>query len=99
MKRGPYYGGRIHVVSAKCSTCVFRAGNLMRLHDGRLADLVEHNRKHDTALQCHKTLDYTPDAYPPAVCRGYYDAYMPEITPLRMAAMLDLITFDVWETP
>jgi hypothetical protein len=71
----------------------------MHLQNGRLADLVETNRKRDTALQCHKTLDYTPYARSPAVCRGYYDAYMPEITPLRMAAMLDLITFDVWETP
>lgn len=95
MKPGPYRGGRIHVLAQRCSTCVFRPGNLMYLEPGRLADLIEQNRSRDTALTCHQTLvnnaDYDAD---PAVCRGYFDAYQHDITPLRMAVTMNLIEED-----
>ena len=89
-RKPPFRDGRVHVKASKCSDCVFRPGNLMRLNPGRLADLVEQNRKRDTAFACHQTT-YGQDDNGEAVCRGYFDAYATEITPLRMAVALDLI--------
>lgn len=90
--KGPYRDGAVHVLSERCSTCVFRPGNLMSLQPGRLADLVEQNRSRDTAFACHQTI-YRHDVEP-SVCRGYYDAYGDDITPLRLAAALEILAFD-----
>jgi hypothetical protein len=92
VKSGPYRDGRIHVLADRCATCVFRPGNLMRLEPGRLADLVESNRAADSALTCNSTL-YRDDVEP-AVCRGYFDAYGDDSTPLRLAVALDVVEFD-----
>lgn len=86
-REGPYYDGRVHVLRERCSTCVFRPGNLMRLGRGRLADLVESNVAGDSALTCHSTL-YRDDVEP-AVCRGFFDGYT--TTPLQLAERLGLI--------
>jgi hypothetical protein len=94
VKPGPYRDGTVHVLSERCSTCVFRPGNLMSLHEGRLADLVEANRAADSALTCHQTLPYSGTGAEPAVCRGYYDAYADDVTPLRFARILNLIIED-----
>lgn len=93
-KRGPYRGGRVHVLTEKCSTCVFRPGNLMSLAAGRLKDLADDNRRADTALTCHQTLPYNHYEAEPAICRGYFDAYAEEITPLRMAVAIGIIEQD-----
>lgn len=86
----PFRNNRVHVLSEQCETCVFRPGNLLDLRAGRLKDLSETNRRLDTALKCHATLwDEDTDQ---AICRGYFDAYWQEITPLRMAVALDVIT-------
>ena len=92
MQNGPYRDGKVHVLSDKCSTCVFRPGNLMSLQSGRFKDLVESNRKNDTALSCHKTL-YRDDVRP-AVCRGYYDTFKDRITPLLLAQAYQIIEED-----
>ena len=87
-----YRDGKVHVLTEQCSTCVFRPGNLMHLQSGRLKDLAESNRSADTALTCHQTLEYGGYDVPGnAICRGYFDAYADEITPLRMAVALDMI--------
>lgn len=83
---------RIHVLSERCSTCVFRPGNLMSLQPGRMKDLVESNRELDTAFACHQTI-YRPDV-DEAVCRGYFDAFGDEITPLMLGKAMDLIAED-----
>lgn len=64
--------GGVRLLSAQCSTCVFRPGNLMRLKPGRLKDLVESNRAAGSYLVCHATLR---DVHPrgEALCRGFYD--------------------------
>jgi hypothetical protein len=80
---------RVHVLSERCDTCVFRPGNLMSLNPGRMKDLVETNRERDTAFACHQTI-YRDDR-DQAICRGYYDAYGKEITPLRMATAFGII--------
>jgi len=82
----PYRDGRVHVLSERCTTCVFRPGNLMWLPPGRFKDLVQSNVKEDTAFACHQTLSDEQ-----AVCRGYFDAYKEKITPLRMAVAFDVI--------
>lgn len=48
----------------------------MRLHPGRLADIVAHNLAHGAALICHKTLPYgdSPEIGE-TVCRGWFDSY------------------------
>lgn len=67
---------RPRVLSERCSSCVFRPGNLMHLQPGRLADLTATNRERGTLLICHQTLDHDGDAdTAEAVCRGYWDAY------------------------
>lgn len=87
-----YRDGKVHVMSERCSTCVFRPGNKMHLPPGRFKQLVEVNRENDTAFACHQTLDYGGYDVPgAAVCRGYFDAYKDEITPLMMARALDVI--------
>lgn len=84
---GPYRDGKVHVLAERCSTCVFRPGNLMTLSDGRLRDLIDQNLKADAALTCHKTIGHDP-----AVCRGFFDAY--ETTPLRLAKAFRIIEED-----
>ena len=75
-----YRDGKLHVLSEKCSTCVFRAGDLMHLPPGTFKDKVEYNREHDTAFACHQTLSYGGYDVPGnAVCRGYFDAYGDEL--------------------
>lgn len=67
---------RPQLLADKCTNCIFRAGNLMHLRAGRLADVIAANRANGTALICHQTLRYGdhPEVGE-AVCRGYYDAY------------------------
>ena len=85
----------MHVLAERCSTCVFRPGNLMSLGAGRLKDLLDENLTADSALQCHQTLDYSKEQRPPAVCRGFYDhPRAVESFPLRLARSMDRIVFD-----
>ena len=89
-RKQPYSDDKIHVMESQCDTCVFKAGNLMRLEDGRLKDLVKQNLKRDAALICHKTI-YDEGYVQKAVCRGYFDAYSAEVTGLRMAIALEMV--------
>lgn len=94
MGRKSYRDGRIHVMADKCSTCVFRPGNLMRLAPGRLADLIETNLAADTAFACHQTI--YQEAVDEVICHGYHDSYGDCVTALRMARAMGLIQ---WVTP
>lgn len=73
------------VWAEKCSTCVFRSGNPMRLAPGRLAEIVEHNRAVGAALICHTTTH--GQAAREVVCRGWWDAY-PDTNSLRVVRRL-----------
>lgn len=66
------------VFSDMCSTCVFRPGNLMRLHPGRLKDIVDANVATGTLLICHNTT--YGQAKEEIVCRGFYDIYGPKLS-------------------
>lgn len=96
---GPYRDGAVHVLNDRCTTCVFRPGNLMSLQPGRLAQLADDNIAADSALTCHQTLPYGGYDAPPAVCRGFYDAYADRTLPLRLARQMDLIVFDPQPPP
>lgn len=86
---GPWRDGKVWVLSRKCSTCIFHAGNLMKLAPGRLQGMIDACRREDTVIPCHKTLDG-----PRSICRGFYDAYGPEIKAVRIAHALDFLAFD-----
>jgi len=63
------------VFKEKCSTCVFRPGNLMHLRPGALKRIVDANLSTGTLLMCHKTtFGQAPE---PIACKGFYDKYGP----------------------
>jgi hypothetical protein len=68
--------GKSRLLSRQCATCIFKPGNLMRLHEGRLRDLVADTRAAESYIVCHSTLPHYlyPDAQP-AICRGFTDRY------------------------
>ncbi|MFV2195283.1 hypothetical protein [Nocardiopsis sp. LOL_012] len=76
--------GKPRLLAEKCSTCVFRPGNPMRLVEGRLAELVRHNREVGAGLTCHQTLSASGADAPNAWCKGFHDAY-PDTTAIRFA--------------
>ncbi|MUL41622.1 hypothetical protein FZ103_10610 [Streptomonospora sp. PA3] len=79
--------GRPRLLSRRCSTCVFHPGNRMHLEPGRLADLVEHNRRAGAGLTCHQTLNSAGTGAPNAWCRGFFDAY-PDTLAFQLARSL-----------
>ncbi|PSK96148.1 hypothetical protein CLV63_11230 [Murinocardiopsis flavida] len=68
--------GKPRLMARKCATCPFRPNNPMHLDEGRLRELIQHNRAVGAALTCHTTLSYGdhPDVGP-ASCRGFHDAF------------------------
>jgi len=85
-RRGPYRDGKVHVMSERCSTCIFRAGNIMRLQRGRVAQMVRDAQRQESAIICHDTLDGKR-----AVCRGFFDRYA--TAPLQIAERMGLIEY------
>jgi len=65
-----YRDGKVHLMSEKCPTCVFRPGNLMHLEPGRVAEMVKEAKAEESAIICHSTLDGDN-----AVCRGFFDRH------------------------
>lgn len=90
MKPGPFRGGKVHVLSRMCDTCVLRPGNKMDLVPGRVASMVKEAKAEDSAITCHSTL-YRDDVEP-AVCRGFYDRHA--TTPLQIATRLGYLVED-----
>ncbi|XVV10911.1 hypothetical protein ACQP2X_39650 [Actinoplanes sp. CA-131856] len=67
---------RSRLLARMCDTCVFRPGNLMRLQQGRLRDLVEQARAAESFIVCHSTLPSgAVEGVKPAICRGFADRY------------------------
>lgn len=86
---GPFRDGQLWVLSRKCSTCIFRPGNLMHLRAGRVDGMVQDCLDEDTVIPCHQTLDG-----PRSICRGLYDKHRRDITVMRMAAAMKVFAFD-----
>ena len=73
------------VLAEKCSTCIFRPGNPMRLRPGRVKDMVDTALRGGGYITCHKTLSYGDHPeIGEAVCRGFYDAHGPASNLLRI---------------
>jgi hypothetical protein len=78
--------GRPQLLAEMCSTCILGPGDPMRLGPGRTREIIEANRRAGALLTCHTTLSY--GSHPEvgqAACRGFYDAYGPELVAARFA--------------
>jgi hypothetical protein len=87
---GPFRDGRVHVLTARCATCIFRPGNLMHLGLGRVESMVAEALREEAAITCHSTL-YRDDVQP-AVCAGFASRY--STLPLRLAELLGCLVKD-----
>lgn len=76
-------------MSSKCDTCIFRPGNLMRLEEGRVEQMVRDSIKGQGAIPCHKTLSGDR-----AVCRGFFDVHKHDVQGLQVAERLGMVEFD-----
>lgn len=81
----------VFVCARLCDTCVFRPGNLMDLHPGRLRGMIDQALAAESVIPCHATI--YGDAPAPAVCRGYFDRYGTRPWPLRWAQHLGRIRY------
>lgn len=62
--------GRVRLMAFRCTTCIFRPGNLMHLAPGRVKDMVEAVIRREGHIPCHDTLSYNLGDLPGAICRG-----------------------------
>jgi hypothetical protein len=85
--------GGVRLLSAQCSSCIGRPGNLMALKPGRLQDMVDSAKAGEGYITCHQTLKYGahPDAGE-ALCRWFYDRYSTAFTQVmtRLGAMREV---------
>lgn len=86
---GPWRDNKLWVLTRKCSTCIFRPGNLMRLAEGRVDDMVAECIIEGTVIPCHQTLDG-----PRSICRGLVDKHYRDIGILQVADRLGALAYD-----
>lgn len=92
MNRPVFSDGVVHVMPSKCSTCIFKPGNLMDLDPGRVKDMRGGALANDSVIPCHHTLPFhTDDRDQQAACRGYYDSVIGVHPVLECAQRLDII--------
>lgn len=84
--------GEVHVLSRKCSTCIFRRGNLMALPEGRKEGMEVEANAAQSAIICHQTL-YGQTEHN-AVCRGYFDVHRRDNPTLQIAERLGALAYD-----
>jgi uncharacterized protein YceK len=77
----------VRVMAERCSSCIFRPGNLMSLQPGRVKEMVDEVRASEGCIPCHKTLDLPRQA----VCRGQFDTAKTSL--LQIAERLNAV---VW---
>lgn len=63
--------GKVHVQEAKCPTCIYRPGNLMRLAPGRKEGMEADAIKDGSVIPCHQTIHGQREQE--SVCRGFFD--------------------------
>lgn len=81
--------GRVHVLSEKCSTCIFRP-NERPVDGSRVAEMVMATMDTDGAtVVCHKTL--YQDKQENAICRGWFDRLAEKDSILRLAISMRII--------
>jgi hypothetical protein len=84
-----YNDGRVHVQSAKCSTCIYRPGNLMHLQPGRVTGMAAEAVAAGGVIPCHQTIHGQRDQE--SVCRGYFDVAKRDVWLLQVAERLGII--------
>lgn len=90
-KSNVFRDGEVHVMSERCSTCIFRPGNPMRLTKGRVRAMVSSCMATPGGnIPCHQTLDLDHQA----ICRGYWDGYSEKDVLLTAAERLSIVVFD-----
>lgn len=86
-----YAHHEVRVCEDKCSTCIFRPGNLMRLRPGRRSQMVRDALQDEGHITCHSTLDQPLSA----ICRGFAD--LPEAKArslaLRVGVALGILVY------
>lgn len=88
-RNNAYRDGKVHVCVRKCSTCIYRPGNLMRLDEDRVASMEAAAIADGGAIICHKTLDVDN-----AVCKGFFDVNKNLVPALQIADRLGYIEHD-----
>ncbi|MFE5970109.1 hypothetical protein [Streptomyces sp. NPDC056463] len=57
----------VRICLERCTTCIFRPGNLMNLTEGRVKDIVDQAVADGGHIVCHATLGSDT----PAICAGF----------------------------
>ncbi len=91
MQSEVFRDGELHVMEKKCSTCIYRPGNLMRLEPGRKEQMEADAVADQGAIVCHKTL-YGVQRN--AICRGFFDTQKHEVGLLSAAERLGILVED-----
>jgi hypothetical protein len=78
--------GKMYVMSERCSTCIFRPGNLMHLQRGRVRAMVDEVQRTQGCIPCHKTLGGDN-----AICRGQFDLHPTQ--PIQIAERLGMVVY------
>ena len=66
-----YRDGKVHVMEAKCPTCIYRPGNLMHLEPGRKDTMQADAIRDQGVIPCHQTIH--GNRKHESVCRGFFD--------------------------
>ncbi|MEU2043697.1 hypothetical protein [Nocardia niwae] len=82
---------QVRVCKDRCTTCIFRPGNLMMLRPGRRSQMVRDALRDEGHIVCHSTLDQERSA----ICRGFADlpAAQQRSLALRLGAALGILTY------
>lgn len=89
MGKPVYSDGKVHVMAERCSTCVFRPGNLMNLEPGRLKQMVDQSVADGGGITCHKTI--YGGAEQEATCRGFLETHGDKVPAFRLAEAMGII--------
>lgn len=86
--------GKVRVLSRRCTTCIFRRGNLMRLKHGRFEQIVEANVAAGALLTCHQTLPFAGNDFAPAACNGFWREHGERTAAGRLAVEIGIDFID-----
>jgi hypothetical protein len=82
--------GKIHVQERKCSSCIYRPGNLMHLEPGRKDQMEADAIRDEGVIPCHQTIHGRREQE--SVCRGFFDVAKHQ-TLLQAAERIGIIKF------
>lgn len=89
-KTNVFNDGVVHVQAEKCSTCIYRPGNLMHLEPGRKESMQAGAIRDGGVIPCHQTILGARKQQ--SVCRGFFDVAKHEGL-LAVAERLDIVVF------